>query len=86
MQVSQYGKSSIHSANIYQILAYTKNADVSRNGSVSGILLYARTDAGLQPDLNVTIQGNRIAARTLDLKLPWDMLRAQLEELTTWLD
>ena len=86
MQVSQYGKSSVRSAHIYQIHSYTKNADVGRDGSVSGMLLYASTDAGLQPDLDVTIQGNRIAARTLDLNLQWDALRAQLEEITTWLD
>ncbi|MGR6092104.1 5-methylcytosine-specific restriction endonuclease system specificity protein McrC [Brevibacterium sp. CSND-B09] len=86
MQVSQYGKSSIRSAHIYQILAYTRNADVGQNGSVSGMLLYAKTDAELQPDLDVTIQGNRIAARTLDLNLPWDLLHAQLEEIATWLD
>jgi len=86
MQVSQYGKSSVRSAHIYQIHSYTKNADVGRDGSVSGMLLYANTDAGLQPDLDATIQGNRIAARTLDLNLQWDALRAQLEEITTWLD
>ena len=86
MQVSRYGKSSVRSAHIYQIHSYTKNADVGRDGSVSGMLLYASTDAGLQPDLDVTIQGNRIAARTLDLNLQWDALRAQLEEITTWLD
>lgn len=86
MQVSQYGKSSVRSAHIYQIHSYTKNADVGRDGSVSGMLLYASTDAGLQPDLDVTIQGNRITARTLDLALPWEQLSAQLEELTTWLD
>jgi 5-methylcytosine-specific restriction enzyme subunit McrC len=86
MQVSQYGKSSVRSAHIYQIHSYTKNADVGRDGSVSGMLLYASTDAGLQPDLDVTIQGNRIAARTLDLNLQWEQLRAQLEEITTWLD
>lgn len=86
MQVSQYGKSSVRSAHMYQIHSYTKNADVGRDGSVSGMLLYASTDAGLQPDLDATIQGNRIAARTLDLNLQWDALRAQLEEITTWLD
>ena len=86
MSFGQYGKSSIRSAHIYQILAYTKNSDVGRDGSVSGMLLYARTDAGLEPDLDVTIQGNRIAARTLDLNHPWGLLREQLEEITTRLD
>lgn len=86
MRTGQYGKESIDSANLYQILAYTKNADVRRDGSASGMLLYARTAAGLQPDLDVVIQGNRIGARTLDLNLPWEHLRAQLEAIVTWLE
>jgi 5-methylcytosine-specific restriction enzyme subunit McrC len=85
MQTGQYGKDSIHSANLYQILAYTKNADVRRDGSTSGMLLYARTTADRQPDLDVVIQGNRIGARTLDLTLPWEHLRRQLEDVLTWL-
>lgn len=85
MQTGQYGKESIHSANLYQILAYTKNADVRRDGSTSGMLLYARTTADRQPDLDVVIQGNRIGARTLDLTQPWEHLRRQLEDVLTWL-
>lgn len=84
LRTGQYGKESIDSANLYQILAYTKNADVRRDGSASGMLLYARTTADLQPDLDVVIQGSRIGARTLDLSLPWEHLRRQLEEVTTW--
>lgn len=85
LQSGQYGKQSVHSENLYQILAYTKNADVLRDGSASGILLYARTAARQQPDLDVMIQGNRIGAQTLDLNLPWEDLRTQLEEVVTWL-
>ncbi|MCE0488268.1 5-methylcytosine-specific restriction endonuclease system specificity protein McrC [Ornithinimicrobium sediminis] len=87
MQVSKWGsKTTVHSEHLYQMLAYTKNADVHRDGSVSGLLLYARTNAPDQPDLDVVIQGNRIGARTLDLGRPWDQLRAQLEEIVTWLE
>ncbi|WP_344067961.1 5-methylcytosine-specific restriction endonuclease system specificity protein McrC [Nostocoides vanveenii] len=86
MQVSPWGKSTVHSANIYQVLAYAKNADIRRDGSVSGLLLYARTDAPVQPDLDVVIQGNRIGARTLDLNQPWEIIRAQLEDVVTWLE
>jgi 5-methylcytosine-specific restriction enzyme subunit McrC len=63
-----------------------KNADVRRDGSVSGLLLYARTDAAEQPDLDVVVQGNRIGARTLDLNLPWDELAMQLENVRGWLE
>lgn len=85
MQTGPYGKESIHSANLYQILAYTKNADFRRDGSTSGMLLYARTTADGQPDLDAVIQDNRIGARTLDLTLPWEHLRRQLEDVLTWL-
>ena len=85
MQVSPWGKTTVHSANLYQVLAYVKNADVRRDGSVSGLLLYARTTAPEQPDLDVSVQGNRIGARTLDLNQPWENLRAQLEDVVSWL-
>lgn len=85
MQVGMWGKTTVHSANLYQMLTYVKNSDVDRDGSVSGLLLYARTDTATQPDLDVVVQGNRIGARTLDLNKPWDDLRAQLEDIVTWL-
>lgn len=84
MQTGAWGKSTIHSGNLYQILAYVKNEDTGRNGSVSGLLLYAQTDAVEQPDVNVIVQGNRIGARTLDLNQPWEHLRAQLEDVVEW--
>ena len=85
MQIGMSNKATVHSANLYQVLAYAKNADVNRDGSVSGLLLYARTEGSIQPNLDVVIQGNRIGARTLDLNQPWGRLRVQLDEVTTWL-
>lgn len=85
MQGGQWDKSTVHSGHLYQILAYVKNADVRGDGSVSGLLLYARTEAMEQPDLDVTVQGNRISARTLDLNRPWVRLKAQLDEAVLWL-
>lgn len=81
MSSGAFGKLSVHSANLYQIFTYTKNADVQRDGSVSGLLLYARTEAPVQPDLDIVIQGNRIRARTLDLNVPWQEIRTELESL-----
>ena len=86
MQIGIWGKATVHSTNLYQILAYAKNADIGQDGSVSGLLLYARTEAPGQPDLDVVIQRNRIGARTLDLNRPWVDLQAQLEDVVTWLD
>lgn len=84
MQVGRWGKATVHSANLYQLLTYVKNEDTGRNGSVSGLLLYARTEAPKQPDLEVIIQGSRIRAQTLDLNQPWEHLANQLEEIVRW--
>lgn len=86
MQVGRWGKETVHSNNLYQMLTYTKNADVDGDGSVRGLLLYARTEAFGQPDLDVVIQGNRIGAQTLDLNQPWNHLRSQLDDVVGWLD
>lgn len=86
MQTGRWGKATVHSANLYQVLTYTKNADINRNGSVSGMLLYARTEAPEHPDLDLVVQGNRIGARTIDLNKSWNLLRAQLDDVATWLD
>lgn len=81
-----WDKETVRSAHLYQMLAYVKNSDTDRAGSVSGLLLYARTDATAQPDLDVRIQGNRIGARTLDLNAPWEEVRAELEGVLSWLE
>ena len=81
-----YGKESVRSANLYQIFTYVKNADLEQDGSVSGLLLYARTNADAQPNLDMTVQGNRIGARTLDLNRPWGTIANQLERLPEWLE
>jgi len=86
MQVGRWDKVTVHSDHLYQLLTYIKNADVARDGSVSGLLLYARTGAPTQPALDVVIQGNRIGARTIDLNQPWERLRARLDDVATWLD
>jgi len=86
MQTGAWGKATVHSAHLYQVLAYVKNEDTRRDGSVSGLLLYARTDAADQPDLDVVVQGNRIGAKTLDLNRPWEHLSAQLEDIIRLLE
>ncbi|MEW1805494.1 5-methylcytosine-specific restriction endonuclease system specificity protein McrC [Pseudarthrobacter sp. NPDC080039] len=86
MQTGAWGKATVHSTNLYQVFSYVKNEDTRRDGSVSGLLLYARTDAVEQPDLDVVIQGNRIGARTLDLNRPWEYVSAQLEDIVGWIE
>ncbi|MDJ0356063.1 5-methylcytosine-specific restriction endonuclease system specificity protein McrC [Paenarthrobacter sp. PH39-S1] len=86
MQTGAWGKATVHSTNLYQMFSYVKNEDTRRSGLVSGLLLYAQTDAVEQPDLDVVIQGNRIGARTIDLNRPWEYVSSQLEDIVGWLE
>ena len=46
---------------------------------VSGMLLYAKTDEEIQPDGVYQMSGNQISVRTLDLGLPFEGIRQQLD-------
>lgn len=86
MQTNRFSaKSTVNSANLYQILTYVKNEDVKQTGNVAGLLLYAKTDGFEQPELDVVVQGSRIGAQTLDLNKPWVEVRAQLDALVQWI-
>lgn len=77
----QYGKATLHSHNIYQIFAYVKNEDVGNTGKVSGMLLYAKTEEEITPDMDVIISGNRISAKTLDLNCDFSSISHQLKQI-----
>lgn len=77
----QYGKHTLHSNNIYQIFAYVKNQDVGNTGNVSGLLLYAKTDEPIAPDMDVIMSKNRIAAKTLDLNCDFASIASQLKNI-----
>jgi 5-methylcytosine-specific restriction enzyme subunit McrC len=74
-----YGKSSYHSGNMYQIFSYVKNADKTNNGKLSGMLLYAKTDETIIPNSDNNFGGNIISVKTLDLTLPFEGIKKQLE-------
>lgn len=38
-----FNSNTLHSNNMYQIFTYVKNKDIKHDGSVSGVLLYAKT-------------------------------------------
>jgi 5-methylcytosine-specific restriction enzyme subunit McrC len=44
------------------------------------------TDADAQPDLDVSVQGNRIGAQTIDLNEPRESIVARLEGILLWLE
>ena len=82
----QYDTYSIHSHNLYQIFTYVKNreAELARADvphEVSGMLLYARTDEKIQPDVVYKMSGNQISVRTIDLDAPFEDIRKQLDEI-----
>lgn len=76
---AQYGKRTIHSGNLYQIFTYVKNRDHNHDGSVSGMLLYAKTDEEVAPNGDFLMSGNRISVRTLDLGLAFSQIAHQLD-------
>lgn len=77
----RFEKMSFHSSNLYQIMAYVNNHDVNNTGKVSGMLLYAKTTEDVSPDLDTSIKGNRYLVKTLDLNVPFESIRQQLDNI-----
>lgn len=72
------------STNLYQIFTYVKNREYQfgdTDNIVSGMLLYAKTDAVIQPDNIYQMHGNQISVRTLDLNLPFAEIAAQMDRI-----
>lgn len=81
MMQSQYDKKMLHSMNMYQIFAYVKNKDKNHDGSVSGMLLYAKTSEEITPKFDSIIDGNRIMIDTLDLNQDFETIKEQLDNI-----
>ncbi|MCD7840878.1 MAG: hypothetical protein LUG56_00225 [Lachnospiraceae bacterium] len=80
----QYGVHTLHSNNLYQIFTYVKNKDAefkNRPHTVSGLLLYARTDETMQPDQSYQMSGNRIDVKMLDLNQEFSVIAEQLNHI-----
>ena len=80
----QFDKHTIHSNNLYQIFTYVKNRDYAfgdTEHTVSGMLLYAKTEEEIQPDNVYQMHGNQIVVRTLDLNLPFAEIVEQLDDI-----
>jgi 5-methylcytosine-specific restriction enzyme subunit McrC len=76
-----FGKKTYHSNNLYQIYTYVKNADKAKDGSVAGMLLYAKTDEDITPDTDTVIGGNGISVKTLDLTQDFSGIKSQLAKV-----
>jgi 5-methylcytosine-specific restriction enzyme subunit McrC len=74
-----WGKSSIKSANLYQLFAYLVNYAATAEERVSGMLLYPKVDRHLRETYQ--IQGFEIRVCTVDLSSDWKEIRKELLEL-----
>ena len=66
---------------MYQIFAYVKNKDIKHDGSVSGVLLYAKTDEEEMLDQNYLMSGNKISVKSLDLGADFEEISEKLDEI-----
>ena len=71
------------SHNLYQIFSYVKNKEYDLGKTddkkyVSGMLLYAKTNDGVELDNTYTICGNKISAKTLNLNCDFIEIKNQL--------
>jgi 5-methylcytosine-specific restriction enzyme subunit McrC len=80
MQI-QYDTDTFRSNNLYQIFAYVKNEDKNNTGFVSGLLLYAKTDEDIIPNITYKLGRNQIGVKTLDLGNDFSILRKQLNAI-----
>ena len=78
-----YEKDKIVSANIYQVFTYVKNKsyELKNDKTVSGMLLYAKTENEMQPNADYRMSGNLISVRTLDLNNHFSLIKEQLEKI-----
>lgn len=76
-----YMTQTLHSGNLYQIFTYVKNWNAAPDETVSGMLLYARTDDAIQPDNDYQMSGNQISVKTLDLNCEFAVIAAQLDAI-----
>lgn len=74
-----YMTQTLHSGNLYQIFTYVKNWNAAPDETVSGMLLYARTDDAVQPDNDYQMSGNQISVKTLDLNNDFSVIANTLE-------
>ncbi|RKR71056.1 5-methylcytosine restriction system specificity protein McrC [Otariodibacter oris] len=80
---NRYNKDKLISANLYQIFTYINNWRPRDNEKVSGMLLYAKTTADVQPNYYYEINGNSISVVTIDLNKDFEIICSSLKALVT---
>ncbi len=80
-----FGKFTVSSPNFYQIHSYVMNEDKGHTGKVDGMLLYAKTQAEIQPNGDFkTNDGNVVMVRTLDLSCDFENIKMELDTLINY--
>lgn len=74
-----FNSKMLHSNNMYQIFTYVKNKDAKQDGSVSGVLLYAKTEEEEMLDQSYSMSGNKIIVKSLDLGSDFDEIAMTLD-------
>ncbi len=78
---SLFNSKTVHSNNIYQLFSYVKNKDIKHDGSVSGILLYAKTEDEKALNERYKISGSNISVKSLDLNQEFSHIKYLLDEI-----
>ena len=81
---TRFGTHTLHSGNLYQIFTYVKNRSYQfgeEDNTVSGMLLYAKTEEEIQPDIVYQMHGSQISVKTLDLNLPFVEIAEQMDRI-----
>ena len=76
-----YMTQTLHSVNLYQIFTYVKNWNTAPGETVSGMLLYAKTDDAVQPDGDYQMSGNQISVKTLDMNREFAAIAGELDKI-----
>lgn len=76
-----FDKNTFKSNNLYQIFTYVKNEDKEKNGKVSGMLLYAKTDENDEQWAEYNMDGNKIIISNLDLNDSFDKVQLHLNSI-----
>lgn len=76
-----YNSKTLHSDNLYQIFTYVKNKDIKNDGSVSGILLYAKTEDEENLDKTYVMSKNKISIKSLDLSKDFENIKSILDNI-----
>ena len=85
MTQQNFDKNTRHSGNLYQIFTYVKSKDLNSTGNVSGLLLYAKTEESIVPDMDAMFGRKRISVKTLDLNTDFVEIKAQLDSIASFL-